>query len=169
MWKIIFHWSGGPYVLTEADFNHYHFTVGPDGLHLPGRFSPQDNIPPLKPGKYAAHTGGGNSYAIGIALRGMAGATENGVYKGTFPITLRQSEGAWALGARKCFEYGIKPDKNTVMTHYEFGLRYPKTTSRGKIDITNLPFRPDLKKEQVGDYIRSKVNWYLERYKRGEA
>lgn len=47
------------------------------------------------------------------------------------------------------------------MTHYEFGLFYPETTSRGKIDIIYLSTDPELPKEKIGDLFRSKAKWYL--------
>ena len=46
------------------------------------------------------------------------------------------------------------------MTHYEFGLKNPKTTSKGKIDIIYLPPYPTIKKENIGDFIRNKIKWY---------
>ena len=46
------------------------------------------------------------------------------------------------------------------MTHYEFGLKNPKTTSAGKIDIIYLPPYPWVSKDEVGSFIRSKIKWY---------
>ena len=46
------------------------------------------------------------------------------------------------------------------MTHYEFGLKNPKTTSAGKIDIVYLPPYPQIKKQDIGNFIRNKVEWY---------
>ena len=61
----------------------------------------------------------------------------------------------------KCRNIPITPD--TVLTHYEFGIKHPKTTSAGKIDITFLPHQANLDKLQIGDFIRNKVLWYYNR------
>jgi hypothetical protein len=158
--KIVIHWTAGPYDMTQADFLHYHYTIGPNGEINHGKFSVDDNIPPLRAGKYAAHCGGGNSYSIGVALRGMAGYTSP-THIGPFPLTKKQCETAWQFVAGLCKGYGITVSEDTVYSHYEYGIRYPKTSSAGKIDITYLPHEPTLKRDQVGGYIRKKVNWYL--------
>ena len=49
------------------------------------------------------------------------------------------------------------------MTHYEFGQQNKKTSSYGKIDITYLPPYPDIKPQDCGTFIRTKVNWYYKR------
>ena len=46
------------------------------------------------------------------------------------------------------------------MTHYEFGLAHPNSTSKGKIDITFLPPFSWLEKDEIGKFIRSKIKWY---------
>jgi hypothetical protein len=50
-----------------------------------------------------------------------------------------------------------------VFTHYEFGRRNPESDSAGKIDITHLPYAPELQPDDIGDHIRGKVRWYLQR------
>lgn len=162
MKAICIHWTAGPYAQTGADFEHYHFTVGKDGKVDAGKFKPEDNIPPLVSGKYAAHCGGGNSNVIGISLRGMAGY-RNPEQVGLYPLTEKQCEAAWKKCAELCHQYGIEVTENTVYTHYEFGRKNPKTTSRGKIDINHLPYQPNLGSLAVGDFIRNKVRWYLEK------
>ncbi len=166
MKAICIHWTAGPYAQTGADFEHYHFTVGKDGAVAKGRFSPEDNIPPLVSGQYAAHCGGGNSNAIGVSLRGMAGY-QNPEQMGKFPLTEKQCEAAWKLCAELCHKYGIPVTEDTVYTHYEFGRKHPKTTSRGKIDINHLPYKPNIGSLAVGDFIRNKVRWYLEKLRHG--
>ena len=158
--KICLHWSAGPYAQTEDDFRHYHYTVGKDGVVLGGKFKPAANVPPLPNGKYAAHCGGGNSYCIGVALRGMGGYVSP-KKAGKYPLTKRQGEAAWALVAGLCKEHGIPVSEEAVFTHYEFGKRHPDSESAGKIDISYLPYEPGLKADEVGDYIRGKVIWYL--------
>lgn len=127
---------------------------------LGGKFKPEANIPPLPNGKYAAHCGGGNSYCIGVALRGMGGYV-NPKNPGKYPLTEKQCEAAWSFIATLCKQYAIPVTPDTVFTHYEFGRRNPDSDSKGKIDITFLPYKPELKANQVGDYIRGKIRWYL--------
>ena len=60
-----------------------------------------------------------------------------------------------------CKKYGIKISKNTVFTHYEFGIKHPNTSSAGKIDITYMHPFPAENKMTCGDFIRNKVKWYF--------
>lgn len=166
MKKICIHWSAGSYGQCDTDFTHYHFTVGKDGTVLSGLFRPEANIPPLRNGYYAAHCGGGNSYCIGIALRGMAGFKDKN-HVGKYPLTAVQCEAAWKKVAELCKRYGIAISPETVFTHREYGLAHPDSDSAGKIDICYLPHEPDLKPDQIGDYIRQKVMWYLRKLQKG--
>lgn len=168
-WKICIHWSAGPYKRTDLDFQHYHFSVGDNAIVEPGKFKPNDNIPSpvtgqLRSGQYAAHCGGGNSYAIGFSLRGMAGYSSP-LRVGAYPLLPAQCEAAWKFLAELCIKYDIVISPDTVYTHYEFGKRHPDSTSAGKIDITHLPFGParQLPAEKIGDYIRAKITWYREK------
>jgi len=126
-------------------------------LHL-GDYKPEDNID-CTDGKYAAHTGGGNTSAIGIGLCGMYGF-KNFKDPGKFPLTKVQVEACFNLCAMLCKKYNIPP--SNVMTHYEFGISNPNTTSKGKIDIIYLPPYPSVSAEKIGDFIRQKVRWYLQ-------
>ena len=65
------------------------------------------------------------------------------------------------LCAKLSKKYKIPIGAQTVMTHYEFGIKNPKTTSAGKIDIIYLPPYPWVEKEEIGSFIRSKIKWYL--------
>jgi hypothetical protein len=65
--------------------------------------------------------------------------------------------------AELCNKYNLPINANSVLTHYEFGLNNPQTSSHGKIDIMYLPPYPWVAKEDVGSFIRTKVRWYKER------
>ena len=65
--------------------------------------------------------------------------------------------------AQLCEKYNLPVSKDTVLTHYEFGQDNPKTASFGKIDIIWIPPYPWVVKNDVGNFIRSKVRWYKER------
>ena len=113
---------------------------------------------------YAAHTGGGNTGSIGVCFCGMYG------YKtpkdcGCFPITKVQFEAGMKFVAELCIKYKLEVSPITVFTHYEFGQLNPKTSSFGKIDITYLPPYAWVAKNDIGNFIRSKVRWYKESLK----
>lgn len=79
---------------------------------------------------------------------------------GKYPLTKVQCEAAFKLIAEVAKEYGLKINPQTVMTHYEFGLKHRNTSSCGKIDIIYLPPYPHVEQNEVGDFIRSKARWY---------
>ena len=67
------------------------------------------------------------------------------------------------LCADLCLKYNIPITPKTVFTHYEFGKAHPKTSSAGKIDITFIPPYPDIKADDCGCFIRTKILWYVKR------
>jgi len=82
---------------------------------------------------------------------------------GPYPINKIQCETMFDLAAKLAKKYGILITPQTVLTHYEFGQAHLKSTSYGKIDITYLPPYPTVKKDEVGDFIRSKIKWQASR------
>ena len=158
MKKIIIHWTGGNYVPNEKELESYHFIVDNFGKIHAGKYTPLDNKN-CYDGKYAKHTGGGNTNSIGIAIAGMFGY-KNKDFVGNFPITRLQFEACMKKVAELTKTYGIVISRQTVLTHYEFGLLHPKTSSAGKPDIEFLPPFPKLKSSEIGNFIRQKVKWY---------
>lgn len=158
--RIIIHWTAGGQVPTSYEKGFYHFLVDCLGkVHL-GKFKPEANLLCRK-GMYAAHTGGGNTGSIGIALCGMANfKNKNDI--GDFPITKVQFESAMKLCADLAKKYNIQVKPENVMTHFEFGQKHPETSSYGKIDIVFLPSYPWVSADDVGSFIRSKIRWYQE-------
>lgn len=161
MKKIVIHWSAGANIPSAFDKQFYHYLIDSLGRLYKGDFAPEANLKPAA-GRYAMHCGGGNTGAIGVCLCGMAGFTSPKNI-GKFPITKVQLEAAFELCARLCRKYNIKPGVQNVFTHYEFGLKNPNTSSRGKIDIIFLAPYPELKPNEIGNFIRNKIRWYLER------
>lgn len=157
--RIIIHWTAGTYNPNQTDFEHYHYLVTGDGLVIKGKYTPEDNLNCLD-GKYAAHTGGGNTGSIGIAMCGMYLNNRQLLKDTKYPLTKIQCERCFNLIAEIAKQYNIPIVADTVMTHYEFGLKHPNTTSAGKIDITWLPAYSHLKANEIGDFIRNKANWY---------
>ena len=160
MKRIIIHWTAGKNQPNTVEYEHYHYLVNGDGLIVKGKHTVQDNKN-CTDGNYAAHTGGGNTGSIGVAMCGMLGF-KNSKDIGKYPLTAIQCEATYKLIAELCKLYSIPITPETVLTHYEFGQTHPKTSSYGKIDITYLPYVPNLAKNEVGDFIRNKVKWYYQ-------
>jgi N-acetyl-anhydromuramyl-L-alanine amidase AmpD len=159
--KIIIHWTAGTYKPNHIDSQHYHYLIDDKGVIHYGKYRPEDNENCCD-GRYAAHTGGGNTGAIGVALCSMHNfiSTTN---VGDYPITAKQLESCFELCAKLSMVYNI-PVEN-IMTHYEFGKNHPDTSSHGKIDIIYLPPYPLVKRNEVGGFIRNKIRWYLNKLK----
>jgi len=157
--RIIIHWSAGLWYPNDYEKQFYHFLIDCDGKCYSGNHKPEDNID-CTDGNYAAHTGGGNTGSIGVALCAMLGFISP-ANAGKYPITKPQLEACFKFCAELCEKYKI-PVEN-VMTHYEFGKAHPQTTSAGKIDIIFLPPYPEVKQNEIGDFIRQKIKWYLNR------
>lgn len=161
--KITVHWDAGHVMPTKEALAResvfYHFLVDGLGEIHNGRFKPEDNLN-CNDGKYAAHCGGGNTGNLGVAFCGMCDfiSVKN---PGTELLTKDQCEAGFKLIAQLCKENNLPVTPDTVFTHYEFGQKHPETTSYGKIDITYLPPYPHVAAKDVGDFIRSKVRWYL--------
>lgn len=156
--KIIIHWSAGVYYPSRTDLEHYHFLIDKDGKIHNGIHKPEDNED-CYDGNYAAHTGGGNTGAIGVSYCGMYNFY-NHYSVGKYPLTKVQLESGFKFCAELAKKYNIAITPQTIMTHYEFGLKHPNTTSRGKIDIIYLPPYQWICKDDVGSFIRSKIRWY---------
>ena len=156
--KICIHWSAGANYPCNTDLNAYHFLFDKDGKEYQGKYKPEDNIN-CRDGIYAHHCGGGNTDCIGVSCCGMFNF--NLSKKETkYPITQKQVEAMCNKIAELCHKYNIIANEDSVYTHYEFGLKHPKTSSRGKIDFTYIPYLPNLQKEKIGDYLRNKIKWY---------
>ncbi len=163
--RIILHWSAGRYFPSSFEKNYYHYLVDVEGNIYQGFYTPEDNDN-CQDGKYAMHTGGGNTGSIGVCMCGMYGfkSQDN---PGVYPISKIQFEACMKFCAQLCDKHNIEVTTKTVMTHYEFGVSNPKTSSAGKIDIIWLPPYPWVARKDVGSFIRSKIRWYMEHYIRG--
>ena len=162
--KIVLHWTAGLREPNNTDLEHYHYLVTGEGLVYPGKYKPEDNEN-CKDGKYAQHCGGGNTGAIGIAVCGMASYDDkkHTCKDSKHNLTPVQMEAMYSFVASLCKKYGI--DIKNVITHAEFGLSHPKTTSAGKIDICCIPYAGVYGIEECGKFIRNKVTWYYNKRK----
>ncbi|MDY6358450.1 MAG: peptidoglycan recognition family protein [Cyanobacteriota bacterium] len=167
MKRIIIHWTAGTGLPNSTDYQHYHKLITKDGLEINGKFPISANEVCREDKNhhalYAAHTGGGNTGSIGVSMCGMAVPPKTPVRKSKYPLTKVQCEKTFKVCAELCKKYGISVTSDTVMTHYEFGKKHPKTASAGKIDIIYLPPYPNIAANKVGDFIRNKTIWYLKR------
>ena len=118
-----------------------------------------------KDGNYAAHCGGGNTGCIGLSVCGMAGFNLN-KKETKYPLTQKQIETLCCLTAYLTIKYGIIIKENSVFTHYEFDRK--KAKPEGKIDITYLPYLPNLQIIRIGGYLRNKAEWYRKKIKEGK-
>ena len=155
MKRIILHWTGGTNQPNSKEFEHYHYLVNGDGLTIMGKYKPEDNLN-CNDKKYAQHTGGGNTGSIGVAMCGMYGYVSPN-HTGAHKLTKMQCEAMFKLVAKISYCYNIPVTSDTIMTHYEFAKKHPKTSSAGKIDITYLPPYPEQAKDKIGDFIRNKI------------
>jgi N-acetyl-anhydromuramyl-L-alanine amidase AmpD len=154
---IILHWTAGQNIPNDTERQHYHFLVDSAGKVHKGNLKPEDNEN-CQDGKYAAHCGGGNTGSIGVALCGMRGY-ESPQKLGKYPLTKKQCESAFKLCAELCKKYNIPTTK--VITHKDFGLTHPKTSSYGKIDICWLPYPKEFN-TSILEFIQAKINWYYQ-------
>ena len=162
MKRIVIHWTAGTNKPNATDLQHYHFVIDSEGNVYKGKYKPEDNEN-CNDGKYAQHTGGGNTGSIGVSMCGMAGF-KNVNNVGNYPLTRIQCEKCFSLCAELCKKYNIAITSSNVLTHFEFGKAHPKTTSIGKIDIIYLPPYPNVTRGQIGDFIRNKIRWYSQHH-----
>lgn len=159
MKRIIIHWTGGIGNPNQHEKECYHYLIDAKGKMHEGICKPEDNEN-CYDGKYAQHTGGGNTGSIGVALCGMFNYY-NRDNVGISPLTKVQCEAAFKFISQLCKKYNIEVTSETVLTHYEFGKKHPNSSSYGKPDITFLPPYSYLRPDEIGNFIRSKVKWYL--------
>lgn len=162
MKRIIIHWTGGSYNINKKILDSYHYAVNNKGEIIPCNHRPEDNEN-CNDGCYAAHCGGGNTGSIGVSMLGMYYLSHQKPKDSQYPLTGVQVEKCFKLCAELCKKYGIKITPDTVMTHYEFGVKNPKTSSAGKPDIIYLAPYPQIKADDVGTFIRTKIKWYYNR------
>lgn len=162
--KICLHWTAGSNKPCNTDLKAYHYLIDSIGRIYAGTHKPEDNLN-CYDGNYAAHCGGCNTGCLGLSVCGMAGF--NLSKKQTkYPITQVQVESLCCLAAYLSIKYGILIDERTVFTHYEFDSK--KTKPEGKIDITYLPYLPNLEVIRIGGYLRNKIEWYKNKIKNGK-
>lgn len=160
MSRIHLHWTAGTHKANSIDLEHYHVVIEGDGNVVRGKFSIADNLNTAD-GKYAAHTLGANTGAIGVSFASMAGAVESPFNAGKFPLTKAQWERGMEVVSHLASFYKIPVTDKTILSHAEveknLGIK-----QRNKWDITRLPFEPmTVGAKAVGDKMRSQVKALL--------
>jgi len=155
--RIILHWTAGTNTPNSTDLKAYHFVIAGNGQVMPGLFPVSANVPPLRSGRYAAHTLNCNSDSIGVSLAAMAGAVESPFNPGKYLITEAQLSALAQTVVDLSRQYGIPITRTTVLTHAEvqptLGI-----AQKNKWDIRWLPgmAKPG-DAVAVGDVIRARA------------
>lgn len=159
MKRVIGHWTGGSYIPSSLDKEHYHFVIDGEAEVIRGLHSIKDNevIGSKTQDEYAAHTKGTNTGAIGISICGAAGSNEVPFRPGQFPIREVQWQRLAEVMAVLCKRYNIAVTDKTVLTHAEvqtnLGIK-----QNGKWDIAKLTFGSGLTNAKAcGDDLRRRV------------
>lgn len=151
MKRIIIHHTAGSYKPNDVDLKAYHFLIDNLGNIHEGYYKPEDNEN-CQDGKYAAHTRLGNTDSIGVAA---CCNFEFDIKKkqSIYPFTKRQFDTIAELCAKLADTYGIKT--TDIFTHYWFdkcnGIK------QGKSDITFIPWKPEIKPDDVIEYFRQEI------------
>ena len=156
---IVLHWTGGGPRANPVDLAAYHYVIEVDGTVVAGKWPVRANMRKLVDDKYAKHTGGFNSFRVGISCAGMKDYRSRSS-AGTFPLTEVQVERMLEVAGYFIGVAGLNPlDPARLCTHQEVWTlhRVKGTQNHTKTDIEFLPFRPDLKPREVGDYLRKRV------------
>jgi len=178
--RVILHWTAGAHQPTLHDRRHYHALIGLEdgevrfyrGVPLQNNCRdlgmPDPTFGPDHPGGYAPHTARLNSYSMGVALCGMAGAERHPFDPGPEPIIAAQVEAMVECCAQVAYLYGLEPAVDRFFTHWEadhvHGVSQP-----GKWDITVLPDDEggwrDLPPRKVGTHLRRRIEYRLKDYR----
>lgn len=148
MRRIIIHHTGGSYTPNNVDLKAYHYVIDKEGTVHKGVYKPEDNEN-CNDGKYAAHTLRGNTGSIGIAAACNYGFNLNSKVS-KYPFTIKQFNSICQMTASLCKFYHIKTSE--IYTHYGFDKSH--NIKQGKVDITYLPWKPELNPDQVQNYFR---------------
>lgn len=170
-WKLTIHWTVTGYAATAHSLKYYHGITEGNGRMVPGKFKPEDNIPPLRKGQYAPHTEMNNSYNIGLAIAAMEGAVRypDRIEFGPSPITEAQFEAHCRNAAEFAAQYRIPVERGRIDTHAEVEANRG-INQDGKWDIIALQFKPDVRGARaVGDYMRKRISFYLSEMGEGIA
>jgi hypothetical protein len=154
------HWTGGDYTTVYPDY-HFCLSGATDVVVHPThdlRANMRDvRVAPERP--YAAHTAHRNSWAIGLAICAMDGATPTDF--GACPLTEPQLDALALVAARLAAVYGI--GLAAIRTHAEAALEdgYYGAAGGERWDIARLEGAPApltaAEAHRVGDLLRARI------------
>jgi hypothetical protein len=157
--RIILHWTGGGSRANSVDRKAYHYVVEHDGNVVQGVHPVAHNMRSLSDDNYAHHTGGLNSFSVGVSFAGMKGS-ESAANPGPAPLKPGQVLAGLRFVAECCDAWELDPlDSDHVFHHREaWELHGVKgTQNHKKKDITFLPFKPELGFSETGPWLRRKI------------
>jgi hypothetical protein len=158
--RIVLHWTAGAHRPNAIDLEHYHYLVTGDGEIVLGRHGVAANMRQLQRGDaYAAHTGGLNSYSVGVSFCAMWGAKPGGPF-GPAPLLEDQVTAGLRFVGQLCAAWRLNPtDPEHLHTHTEAWTLHRVRGSRNheKWDITVLPYLPEVPADRVGDLLRAEA------------
>jgi hypothetical protein len=134
--RVIAHWSAGTHTPSDLDRQHYHLLIDAEGKLHRGLHSIAANVD-CADGRYAAHTRGANTGAIGIALCAMGGAIRLPFRPGKWPITRVQWNSLLLACADLCDFYALEPTPTRLLMHCEAG-KFLGARQLGKWDVSVL-------------------------------
>ncbi len=158
------HWSAHDYASV---FPAYHFCVAqlPRGeIIVANTHDVRENMRDvyLQPERsYAQHTRRRNSYALGLSVMAMEGATPNDF--GKYPLTDALIEGLCVVAARLALFHHVPIDAEHVMTHAEAALRdgYFGIEPEQRWDLARFAASPEPLTEQeawsAGEELRARM------------
>lgn len=158
---IVLHWTGGVYTPNRVDLEHYHYLVQEDEALREGKFAVAANMGELRPGRYAAHTGGMNTRRVGLAFCGERDDRH--------PLTERQIRAGIRAAAAMCYYWQLDPARpDHLFTHREAWTihKVRGTRNHQKRDIDVLRFKPELEADEVGPWLRAETAALLEAFRR---
>ncbi len=139
---VYLHWSGNDYSTVFASY-HYCIALIDGEVVVAHTHSLTENMRDVSSGgEYAAHTYGRNSYAAGVSIMGMEGATPQDF--GPYPLTTGLIDGMCRVAAAIVSAYAIPIDHTHVLTHAEAAVAdgYFGTGNDERWDIARLNPHP---------------------------
>lgn len=156
--RLVIHWTGGGPDPSAYERTRYHYLVTqPTGYVVPGVPVALNMRRISRAARYAAHTGGMNSFSVGLAFCGMLGAGRGRRF-GRYPLAEHQVRRGLAFVAFACRLWGLDPANPAhLFTHHEAWTlhRVKGAANDAKWDVNELAFAPELAPDQVGDWLRA--------------
>jgi len=162
--RFYLHWSAHSY---HAVFPAYHFCVAMTQageivvVHTNRIEANMRDLRKAPYEPYAAHTRGRNSFAVGISIMAMEGATPQDF--GAYPPTEELIDGLCLVTARVARFYSVPVDADHILTHAEAAVAdgYFGTAPQERWDIARLQAHPSelrvAEAAETGERLRERI------------